>query len=102
MDGRRIDVELEFERRAALRERARRDAGTASPGGPVEVRAIIPARVVAVSVAATDSLESGSRSALSRRRTCRMHCGRPARTRWRVGVAVGDTIEAGDLPVAIH
>jgi acetyl/propionyl-CoA carboxylase alpha subunit len=59
VDGWRVDVELEFERRAVLRERARRSAGSASLGGPVEIRAIIPGRVVAVSVTVGDSVEAG-------------------------------------------
>jgi hypothetical protein len=46
--GWRIEVDVEPERRAVLRERARRGAGVTAHGGPLEVRAIIPGRVVAV------------------------------------------------------
>jgi len=58
VDGWQIEVEVELERRAVLRERARRGAGrsySAARGGP----AIIPGRIVAISVAAGDSVEAG-------------------------------------------
>ena len=71
VDGWRLDVAVESEHRAALREKARRGAGAAAHGGPTEVRAIIPGRVVAVSVAPGDevvwaeTLPSGSISMAS-------------------------------------
>ena len=46
VDGWRLDVAVESERRAALREKARRGGAVAAHGGPTEVRAIIPGRVV--------------------------------------------------------
>jgi hypothetical protein len=92
VDGWRIDVEMEFERRAVLRERARRGAGTASLVWPVEVRAIIPGRVVAVSEAAGDSVEAGPQVLVVEATRCRTTCGRPARARW----------SAWGLPLAIR
>ena len=50
VDGWRLDVAVESERRAVLREKARRGGAVAAHGGPTEVRAIIPGRVVSVSV----------------------------------------------------
>jgi biotin carboxyl carrier protein len=103
VDGWRIDVELEFERRAVLRERARRGAGTASRGGPVEVRAIIPGRVVAVSVAAGDSVEADQQVLVVEAMKMQNELRAPREgTVERVGVAVGDTIDVGDLLVVIH
>jgi hypothetical protein len=42
IDGWRVEVELESERRASLRERARRASDVSGRSGPVEVHAIIP------------------------------------------------------------
>jgi len=103
VDGWRIDVELEFERRAVLREWARRGAGTASRGGPVEVRAIIPGRVVAVSVAAGDNVEVGQQVLVVEAMKMQNELRAPREgSVERVGVAVGGTIEVGDLLIVIH
>jgi len=103
VDGWRIDVELEFERRAVLRERARRSAGTASLGGPVEIRAIIPGRVVAVSVAVGDSVEAGQQVLVVEAMKMQNELRAPREgSVERIGVAVGDTIEVGDLLIVIH
>jgi biotin carboxyl carrier protein len=103
VDGWRIEVEVEFERRAVLRERARRGAGTASRGGPVEVRAIIPGRVVAVSVVAGDTVEAGQQVLVVEAMKMQNELRAPREgTVDRIGVAVGDTIEVGDLLIVIH
>ena len=47
----------EPERLAALRERATRGGATAGHAGPLEVRAVIPGRVLAVAVAAGDEVD---------------------------------------------
>jgi len=57
--GWRIEVEIESERRASLRERARRGREETAHGGPTEVRAIIPGRVVAVSIVQGDAVVAG-------------------------------------------
>ena len=103
VDGWRVEVEVEHERRAVLRERARRGAGVASHGGPVEVRAIIPGRVVAVSVVVGDSVEAGQQVLVveAMKMQNELRAPREGSVR-RVGVAVGDTIEVGDLLVVIH
>ncbi len=103
VDGWRIEVEVEFERRAVLRARARRGAGVASHGGPVEVRAIIPGQVVAVSVVVGDSVEAGQQILVVEAMKMQNELRAPREgTVERVGVAVGDTIEVGDLLVVIH
>ncbi len=103
VDGWRFEVEVEHERRAALRERARRGAGVASHGGPVEVRAIIPGRVVAVSVGVGDSVEAGQQVLVVEAMKMQNELRAPREgSVQRVGVAVGDTIEVGDLLVVIN
>ena len=103
VDGWRIEVEVELERRAVLRERARRGAGAVVLGGPVEVRAIIPGRVVAISVAAGDAVEAGQQilAVEAMKMQNELRAPREGAVE-RIGVAVGDTIEVGDLLVVIH
>jgi biotin carboxyl carrier protein len=103
VEGWRIEVEVESERRAALRERARRGAGAASKGGPVEVRAIIPGRVVAVSVESGDGVAAGQQILVVEAMKMQNElCAPREGTVERVGVTVGDTIEVGDLLVVIR
>lgn len=103
VDGWRIEVEIEPERRAVLRERARRGAGAASLGGPVEVRAIIPGRIVAVAVGQGDAVEAGQQILVVEAMKMQNELRAPREgTVERVGVAVGDTIEVGDLLVVIR
>jgi biotin carboxyl carrier protein len=103
VDGWRIEVEVESERRAVLRERSRRGAGAASKGGPVEVRAIIPGRVVAVSVGPGDDVEAGQQILVLEAMKMQNELRAPREgSVERVGVAVGDTIEIGDLLVVIR
>jgi biotin carboxyl carrier protein len=101
--GWRFEIECELERRAALRDRARRGASTAGRGGPVEIRAIIPGRVVAVLVAAGDPIEAGQQVLVVEAMKMQNELRAPREgTVVRVGVRVGDTIEVGDLLVVIH
>ena len=103
VEGWRVEVEVECERRAVLRERARRGAGAASKGGPVEVRAIIPGRIVAVSVGPGDDVEAGQQILVVEAMKMQNELRAPREgSVERVGVAVGDTIEVGDLLVVIH
>jgi biotin carboxyl carrier protein len=103
VDGWRVDVEVEPERRAVLRERARRGAGAAAQGGPVEVRAIIPGRIVAVAVRPGDAVEAGQQILVVEAMKMQNELRAPREgSVERVGVAVGDTIEVGDLLVVIH
>jgi biotin carboxyl carrier protein len=100
--GWRIEVEVEPERRAVLRERARRGAGAAAHGGPLEVHAIIPGRVVAVSVEAGETIEAGQQLLVVEAMKMQNELRAPREGRIdRVGVEVGQTIEVGDLLVVI-
>ena len=58
VDGWRVEVEIEPERRASLRERARRGREETARGGPTQVRAIIPGRIVSVTIVPGDPVEA--------------------------------------------
>jgi biotin carboxyl carrier protein len=103
VDGWRFDVELEPERRAALRERARRGHEATAHGGPTEVHAIIPGRVVSVSVAPGDALTAGQQILVVEAMKMQNELRAPREgTVQRVGVAPGQTIEVGDLLLVIE
>jgi biotin carboxyl carrier protein len=102
IDGWRVDVELESERRAALRERARRGHETAGKGGPIEVRAIIPGRIVAVSVREGDDVAAGQQVLVLEAMKMQNELRAPREGRVeRIPVAVGDNVEIGDLLMVI-
>ena len=103
VDGWRVEVEIEAEQRAALRERARRGSSAPVAGGPVEIRAIIPGRVVAVFVGAGDAVEAGQQVLVVEAMKMQNELRAPREgIVERVGVAVGATIEVGDLLVVLH
>ena len=98
VEGWRLDVAVESERRAALREKARRGAGTAAHGGPTEVRAIIPGRVVAVSVVPGDEVVAGQQLLVVEAMKMQNELRAPrAGTVDSVATGTGRTIEVGDL-----
>jgi biotin carboxyl carrier protein len=101
--GWRVEIEVEPERRALLRERARRGAAAASLRGPVEVRAIIPGRIVAVSVVGGDAIDAGQPILVVEAMKMQNELRAPREGLVeRIAVAVGDTIQVGDLLVVIH
>lgn len=102
VDGWRVELELEPERRASLRDRARRTTGASGHGGPTDVRAIIPGRVVAVDVEPGTSVAGGQRllviEAMKMQNEIRApRAGRIAA----VAATVGSAVELGDLLVTI-
>ncbi|HYM82960.1 MAG TPA: biotin/lipoyl-containing protein [Candidatus Dormibacteraeota bacterium] len=103
VDGWRIEVAIEPERRAALRERARRGREATAHGGPTEVRAIIPGRVVAVSVVPGDAVTAGQQILVveAMKMQNELRAPRDGTVR-QVGVAVGRTIEVGDVLLVIE
>jgi len=102
VDGWRIDIELESERRAALRERARRGKEAAGHSGPLEVHAIIPGRIVAVSVATGDAVSAGQQLLVLEAMKMQNELRAPREgTIERVAVAVGVNVEVGDLLMVI-
>jgi biotin carboxyl carrier protein len=101
--GWRFEFTTEPESRAALRERAGRGAEAAGPGGPTEIRAIIPGRVVGVSVAAGDTIVAGQEILVieAMKMQNELHAPR-AGTVERLAVGSGATVELGDLLVVIR
>jgi biotin carboxyl carrier protein len=98
VDGWRFELELEDEARASLRERASRGADAAAASGPLDVRAAIPGRVSAVSVAAGDAVEAGATLLVLEAMKMQNELRAPRAGRvQRVAVGAGDTIELGDL-----
>lgn len=103
VDGWRFELEVEDERRAALRERARRDRGAGTAGGPFEIRAIIPGRVVTVGVAAGDAVAIGDRLFVLEAMKMQNELRAPrAGQVGRVAVGEGQTVESGDLLLVLE
>lgn len=102
VDGWRFEVEVEPARRAALRERARRGRGAAAAAGPLEIRAIIPGRVVAVSVAPGDEVTAGQQILVVEAMKMQNELRAPRDgTIDRVAAAPGSTVDVGDLLLVI-
>lgn len=102
VDGWRIDLELEPERRAALRERSRRATEGARHSGPLEIHAIIPGRIVAVSVEKGEQVTAGQVLLVleAMKMQNELHAPREG-TVDRIAVAVGVNVEVGDLLMVI-
>jgi biotin carboxyl carrier protein len=98
VDGWHVEVVVESERLAGLREKARRGAGLAGHGGPTEVRAIIPGRVVSVSVAPGDEVVAGQQLLVVEAMKMQNELPAPrAGTVARIATETGQTVEVGDL-----
>jgi biotin carboxyl carrier protein len=100
--GWRFELEVEDAHRAALRERTRRADHGRAAGGPIEVRAIIPGRVVRVDVTMGERVGPGAHllvlEAMKMQNELRApHAGTVAR----VAVTAGLTVERGDLLLVI-
>ena len=102
VDGWRVEVELEPERRASLRERARRASDVAGRSGPVEVHAIIPGRIVALSVAPGDAVVAGQQLLVLEAMKMQNELRAPREgSIERIPIAVGENVEVGDLLMVI-
>jgi biotin carboxyl carrier protein len=103
IDGWRFELEVEDAARAGLRERASRERGRGGHGGPTELRAIIPGRVVSVAVAPGDSVEMGDDLLVIEAMKMQNELRAP-RTGVveRVAVGAGQTVELGDLLVVVR
>jgi Biotin-requiring enzyme len=103
IDGWRFELDVESEARARLRERATSSGGGTAKGGPSQVRAIIPGRVVSVDVAEGDTVEAGGRLLVLEAMKMQNELKAPrAGTVARVAVAPGETVELGDVLVVIE
>jgi biotin carboxyl carrier protein len=102
VDGFRFMVDMESERIAALRERASRGRAASAHAGPLQVKAIIPGKVVTVSVKVGDAVTAGQQLLVVEAMKMQNELRAPRDgTIERVGVAVGVNIEIGDLLVVI-
>ena len=103
LDGWRFELLVEDESRADLRERASRDRTAAgAAGGPLEIRAIIPGRVVAVAVAPGDTVEAGQTLLAVEAMKMQNELRAPrAGTVTRVPAGAGATVEVGDVLVVL-
>ena len=103
VDGFRFEVEAEPARLASLRERATRARAGAKRSGPLEIRAVIPGRLVALWVATGDTITAGERVLAIEAMKMQNELLAPRDgTIGRIGVAVGATVEIGDLLVVIE
>jgi biotin carboxyl carrier protein len=102
VDGFRLEVDAESERIAALRERATRGRSASGHGGPLEVKAIIPGKVVSISVKPGDAVTAGQQLLVVEAMKMQNELRAPRDgTISRVGVAEGAHIDVGDLLVVI-
>lgn len=102
VDGWRFELELESERRAALRDRARRGHESAGHAGPMEIHAIIPGRIVAISVSPGEAVEAGQQLLVEEAMKMQNELRAPREGEIeRIAVAVGQTVDVGDLLMVI-
>lgn len=103
IDGWRFEVDVESDSRARLRERATSARSSAGKGGPSELRAIIPGRVVSVDVAEGDLVEAGGRLLVLEAMKMQNEVRAPrAGTVARLAVGPGQTVELGDVLLVIE
>ena len=103
VDGWRFELLVEDEGRADLRERASRDRTAAgAAGGPLEIRAIIPGRIVSVAVAPGDEVEAGQTLLAVEAMKMQNELRAPrAGTVTRVPAGAGTTVDVGDVLVVL-
>jgi biotin carboxyl carrier protein len=103
INGWRVEVEIESERRASLRERARRGREASAHRGPTEVRAIIPGRVVALSIVPGDAVVAGQQLLVVEAMKMQNELRAPRDgVVSSVAVGPGRTIEVGDLLLVLQ
>lgn len=103
VDGWHFELDVESELRARLRERATSARADAAQGGPSELRAIIPGRVISVDVAEGDIVEAGGRLLVLEAMKMQNELKAPrAGTVARLAVGPGQTVELGDVLLVIE
>lgn len=103
VDGWSVEVEIESARRVELRERARRGRAETADQSPTEIRAIIPGRVVALSVAPGDAVAIGQQLLVIEAMKMQNELRAPRNGAvTRIAVGVGQTIELGDLLLVLE
>ena len=104
VDGWQFELVAEDAARAELRERATSDpAGATTGGGPLEIRAIIPGRVIAVAVVPGDAVAAGGALLVVEAMKMQNELRAPrAGSVARVLVGAGSTVEVGDVLVVLE
>jgi biotin carboxyl carrier protein len=103
VDGWRFELVAEDAARADLRRRATNDlADATAAGGSVEIRAIIPGRVIAVAVVPGDAVAAGDPLLVVEAMKMQNELRAPrSGTVARVQVGAGSTVEVGDVLVVL-
>ena len=100
--GWRFELAVDDAARASLVERAQRTDNAQQRGGPLEVRAIIPGRIMAISVAVGDAVGTGQQLLVVEAMKMQNEVRAPrAGTVERIAPAIGDTVDLGDLLIVI-
>ncbi len=103
VDGWRLEVEFEPESRATLRERAHRGRASTARSGPMELRSVIPGRVVGVSVSPGEAVTAGQQLLVIEAMKMQNELRAPRDgTVSRVAVGTGENLEVGDLLVVLE
>ncbi len=103
VDGWRFELDVEDAARADLRERATRRGSAPGLDGPIDVRAIIPGRIVSVAVGPGDAVTAGTRLMAVEAMKMENEVRAPRDgTVDRVAVAPGQTVDLGDLLVVLR
>jgi biotin carboxyl carrier protein len=98
-----IAVEVESERRASLRERARHGREVTAHRGPTEIRAIIPGRILSVSIVPGDAVVAGQQLLVVEAMKMQNELRAPRDgVVSNVAVGPGGTIEVGDLLLVLQ
>ena len=102
VDGWRFELEVEDAARAALRARATRERAGPGTSGRLEIRAMIPGRVVGVAVAEGDDVVTGQTLLVVEAMKMQNELRSPRDGRVeRVAVGDGATIDLGDVLVVL-
>jgi biotin carboxyl carrier protein len=102
VEGWRFELEVEETSRAELRERATRQTTDRTADGRLEIRAIIPGRIAAVSVAPGDEIVAGHTLLIIEAMKMQNELRAPRDGRVEaVTVGVGETIDLGQLLVVL-
>ena len=103
IDGWRLEVELEAEGRAALRDRARRALSSHDFGGPIEIRADLPGRVSSLLVGPGDRVAAGQPLVVieAMKMLNELRAPRDGQVE-RAAVQVNQAVELGDLLVVLR
>lgn len=103
VDGWRIVVEIELERRASLRERAQRGRDPEARSGRSELRAVIPGRILSVAITPGDRVSAGQQVMVveAMKMQNELRASRDGVVA-RVEVGPGQTVEVGDLLLVLE